>query len=772
MLKKVVLYDIIYDIYNQFYTLRLKYILFCCILAFAISQVKYSGAICSRVYLSGKDGTMRRKVSLLLSIVLLSGLLAIAGTMVAHASSIKPKKIVSIVYDDSGSMYDAMNSWEYASYGIQAMAGLLDEDDVLFVTYMSNPDVYVEYSLSDKQDSVDKIRNHNTSGATPAKSIETANSALQDYYSNHSSEASDYWLITFTDGGLNENAVMEDKVKEAVSSDNTMGFKLNNMYFPLGDDALIKNEKTDGVSVIDKNGDGKPDKLADGNAFIEALGIEADIISGRIRIDKSQIQKTGDNTLEFKYRLPLYNIEVLSQKSAAVVEKATCVEKELTIASSVALQAPDKMSDELKGTATLINNKPSNIPASTYTIRFKDKVNLDSIVIMVEPAIDIKLTVERNGQRINSGNPFTEGDKLNLKGTVVEAGTDNPIDISLLPASTTFETGYRATSASDNASEDHYDDLILKAEETELYTSVIIPGCLPITDSLTVHPQLPPDYTVKSNPDNFHLTQSNLRNGDAQPLVFTIYKDGKPIDYNEAKTLNFTASTSCALWNDWMLEGKAELQSDGTFVYTPAYSNDFAAWCVSFATIPFGNSINANINGKDIDSVQMFIWWAFPFDFLLNLLQMLIFAYLVHLLIKPKFPFFGKLSLYKVHYSVDSGVSTSQKRITNLLTVFVPSRRTRIKLNDNMILKAAGFRRHSVIVSYRQSDRIVYDVQDISVNNNYLRNVVHIANIPMSHDQNQKSHRYEKTVTHGKALFRIVPGSRSLTEYGIRRNGH
>ena len=107
-----------------------------------------------------------------------------------------------------------------------------------------------------------------------------------------------------------------------------------------------------------------------------------------------------------------------------------------------------------------------------------------------------------------------------------------------------------------------------------------------------------------------------------------------------------------------------------------------------------------------------------------------------------------------------------------MLTVFIPSRRTRIKLSDNIILKAAGFRRHSVIISYRQSDHIVYDVQDISVNTSYLRNVVHIAEIPMTHDQNQKSHRYEKTVTHGRALFRIVPGSQSLTEYGIRRQGH
>lgn len=693
----------------------------------------------------------------------------------AETAPVKNRKIVSVVYDDSGSMYDDVNSWEYASYGIQAMAGLLDEDDVLFVTYMSDPKNYQEYDLSSKQGVVDKIREHNDQGATPAKSIDTANSALQDYYSNHSSEAADYWLIAFTDGGLNNNAIMEEEVEAAVSADKNLGFELNNMYFPLGNDALIKDGKTEGVSVFDKNGDGKPEKLANGNAFIEALGIEADIISGRIRIDKSQINKTDDLTIEFKYSLPLYSIEILSQKSKAVVEKASCSGKELIIASSVSLQAPNQMSNELKGTATLINNKPSNIPASTYTIRFKDKVDIDSIVIMVEPAVGIKLEVTRNGTLVTNTDKFTEGEKVSLKGTVVEAGTDNPIDVSLLPQGAKIETGYETTTASDDVSSNYYDDLLLTTDETKLYTSVIISGCLPISDSMTVHPDAIPAYTIKADSGNYHITQSDLRYGNAQQVVFTIYKDGKPIDYNEAKTLNFSVSSSGVVWNAMMLDGKAELKKDGTFIYTPSYRNDFVSWCLSFATLPFGNSVNANINGKDIGSVPMYIWWAFPFDYLLNILQMLIIAYVVHLLLKPKFPFFGKLSLFKVSYS-NAGhgaaiLSTSSKRITNLMSVFIPSRRARIKLNDNIILKAAGFRRHSVIVSYKQSDHVVYDVQDISNNQHYLKNVVHIAAIPMMHEQNQKKHRYEKIVAHGKALFRIAPGSNSLTEYGIRKHG-
>ena len=45
------------------------------------------------------------------------------------------KKIVSLVYDDSGSMLG--DKWAYANYAVQTFCGMLNSEDQLYITYMS-----------------------------------------------------------------------------------------------------------------------------------------------------------------------------------------------------------------------------------------------------------------------------------------------------------------------------------------------------------------------------------------------------------------------------------------------------------------------------------------------------------------------------------------------------------------------------------------------------------------------------------------------------------
>lgn len=56
------------------------------------------------------------------------------------ANSLHVRKVVSVVYDDSGSMSsnNSMN-WSYANYAAQTLCGLLNAEDELNITYMSNP---------------------------------------------------------------------------------------------------------------------------------------------------------------------------------------------------------------------------------------------------------------------------------------------------------------------------------------------------------------------------------------------------------------------------------------------------------------------------------------------------------------------------------------------------------------------------------------------------------------------------------------------------------
>ena len=112
-----------------------------------------------------------------------------------------PKKIISVVYDDSGSM--AGERWTYANYSLQTLTSLLNTQDELYVTYMSDPSDAKKISLTDIQDSVDKIRDKEDSHNTPEESIDTAVGKLESIKGTDAT--TQYWLIIMTDGAINEN---------------------------------------------------------------------------------------------------------------------------------------------------------------------------------------------------------------------------------------------------------------------------------------------------------------------------------------------------------------------------------------------------------------------------------------------------------------------------------------------------------------------------------------------------------------------------------------
>ena len=58
-------------------------------------------------------------------------------TSVAETKMKASRKIVSVVYDDSGSMKKESN-WSSANYAMQAFAALLNKEDGMYITYMSS----------------------------------------------------------------------------------------------------------------------------------------------------------------------------------------------------------------------------------------------------------------------------------------------------------------------------------------------------------------------------------------------------------------------------------------------------------------------------------------------------------------------------------------------------------------------------------------------------------------------------------------------------------
>ena len=125
-------------------------------------------------------------VALILSLVMINICFSYGDD---QTKTLSPKKIVSVLYDDSASMHMSGNpSWSYANYAMQAFAGLMNDNDTLMLTYMSEPEKTIRSSdqngllgsfKEDRQKTVDNIRKNVDGGSiTPFAAVDTACQAL------------------------------------------------------------------------------------------------------------------------------------------------------------------------------------------------------------------------------------------------------------------------------------------------------------------------------------------------------------------------------------------------------------------------------------------------------------------------------------------------------------------------------------------------------------------------------------------------------------------
>ena len=159
---------------------------------------------------------MKRIISLLLMVLMILSLL-LCFPLTASADSMYIRKVVSLVYDDSTSMNG--DKWAYANYATQVFTGMLNNEDKLYITYMSavqddpshEPDE-VDLSSGAIQKSVDSIRDHDDRQDTPFAAVQTAYDKLLDV--DDSNPNTQYWLVVISDGDFNEIIKESDDEKK------------------------------------------------------------------------------------------------------------------------------------------------------------------------------------------------------------------------------------------------------------------------------------------------------------------------------------------------------------------------------------------------------------------------------------------------------------------------------------------------------------------------------------------------------------------------------
>ncbi len=525
--------------------------------------------------------------------VLLCSLVFAALSRPAQADSLYVRKIVSVVYDDSGSMKSDSN-WVYASYAMQAFAALMNENDRLFITYMSetndNPNYdppSVDLSNEGIQASVDRIRTHFAESWTPYAAVEAAFSKLcsiQDESPN-----TEYWLVILTDGqfqDLNRANLSEDFLTRSLS-----GYAATVMpngstpkitYLAIGSGATFPDDRnSQGIYVYKSSGT---------NDLVHVMSEMANRISGRMKLAAGDLKKTDPNTLRLHSDVPLLNIAVLSQRSDVRILEVRYEEGgTLNLFRQVSVAYPEGIGgrEPVRAQACLINNGDRNINAGNYTITFDGPVDTNDLVVMFEPALELRLRVSINGMDCDDLRELSgthEGDVVDLRCELFEIGTGNAVSPDLLPEGTRFalevlENGMAASS--DDTSDLSLEGYTLTHTPTAFRAEIEIPGLRPIQlDTGVFTPGKPIVYSIEvEQPENFSLTMDELK-VNKEKIRFVVYEDGLPVPAERMKQLSFRVETE--------MPGKLAFEPDGSVSFTPLYRDPVT-------TIPTGTVLVTGI---------------------------------------------------------------------------------------------------------------------------------------------------------------------------------
>ncbi len=519
---------------------------------------------------------MKRLVSILLVLTVLLTLISNLSVIVS-AESLYIKKIVSVVYDDSGSMNG--DKFAYANYAMQAFCGMLNSEDQLFVTYMSDPTVSSEIDLSADgiQNSIDSINSRNCGGSTPYTAVETAYDKLSSV--SDSNQNTQYWLVVITDGAFDETNTMSDdnkksylneKIEEYTESVMPNGTNPQIIFLGIGDVILPDENQSDGVYTY---------SVQSAEEIIDAMSQMADKISGRTRLGSGDIELIGGNKIQVSSSIPLLNIVCFVQGSDAKVTDVVYInETDIPITREADLNYPNY--SELVGSAYLIGDSQTVIGSGTYVITFDRDVVLDDIIVLFEPALEMKMTITLNGEEISNFNDLDsamESDTISVSCKIYEMGTDTEVYPALLPPGTEFEiviTEDGQVVAESTGENMLLSDYTLSNLETEITASVIIEGFNPIeysvefTPTQYVEPVPPAVYTMVASfgSDVSSVKFDDIADNENLTVCFTVYADGEAItDADAVRALNPVISVS-PNGND----GIITYSDDGKIVFTPS----------------------------------------------------------------------------------------------------------------------------------------------------------------------------------------------------------
>lgn len=304
-------------------------------------------------------------------------------------------KIVSLVFDDSGSMQGEKE--ENANYALQALISMLSENDELNIVRMSNPNeknIFDIHSNILKQSSIESVRDWDSYGGTPFDAVDTARDWLYERKEVFSDNA-EYWLVIITDGQFNsyQNGSNEiDIYKYMMDISNTFtGMKFEAILLNIGNE-LEKNF----VDVFKGIPNCSVQEAKTANDIISAMFEISSKINSGLNAQELDVEKKGTNELVLNLTLPIYKMNIFIQKNGLEITKIESENNE-----NINIDTYEIETDKKSAKMNEISSNSGYLKTGKYKITFNEEVdlNLAQINIYVQVAAQNVLKIYKRNEK-------------------------------------------------------------------------------------------------------------------------------------------------------------------------------------------------------------------------------------------------------------------------------------------------------------------------------------------------------------------------------------
>ena len=487
------------------------------------------------------------------------------------------ERVVSLVYDDSGSMRNN-DRWKYANYALQSLVALLDEKDKFSYVPMSKPNDPLNISLAKdkRQMEIEGIGAWKTYLNTPFSAVETAMQSIKKEADIDGKR--EFWLIVLTDGAFND--LEKDKVggKEQITQKLAQFKKdmdakkislhpiLITMEEDLGQQEKAQLNTFKEIWKKELNGVTMPSSGEDG--IVKSVNQVAALVANRdpfSSVESIVKTKVIGKKVEITTPFPLKRMTLVRQSPSLPDYQVTQISKPLQLQSSFSIHAPGEA--KLFGNIVHISTENEEvIKPGTYTIEVDRDIEKEGLQVLVEPALNYTVSTydKEDKDRKNVEEMYED-----VTAVIQAKPTELPVQSSYFQAEVEIDGKQYAMKWDDKRHVFYYETKLTKGL-VRGKVHMNIKGFYRQTKEFKIETTKKPKLSLQTVTKDYEEKVTNLEN--SKPFIIQPQLDDKPMTEEAVKKLlKSTGVTSKQSIN-------YEIKQHGNQIYIyprPHYSDTF-----------------------------------------------------------------------------------------------------------------------------------------------------------------------------------------------------